>query len=162
MTVRTLNILIGSKNDLEKLGGMQYMEELLANLKEQLPEFKASVSILSCHRNNQQWNQYIAENSASVWIACAGLAAHLAGMTDATIYGLGRLEHVLAVGISNEDMQKHQAALLSVTQLPGNPVRWMGYDKEGLVNALSFVPQLLKQAAQERPERKAELDFIIV
>ncbi|MCC6476877.1 5-(carboxyamino)imidazole ribonucleotide mutase [bacterium] len=113
------------------------------------------LAILSAHRNPEQLHARlrVAENDGtSVVVACAGMAAHLAGACAAqtTLPVIG----VPASGSTLGGLD----ALLSTVQMPaGVPVATVAIGKAGARNAIILAAQII---ALKRPELKMKLrDF---
>jgi len=66
-----VSVIVGSKSDLEIA---KKAEDTLKELK-----IDFETKILSCHRNYKDLETYLATSGADVYIAIAGLAAHLPG-----------------------------------------------------------------------------------
>jgi len=80
------------------------------------------VKILSAHRTPKQLEEYVDSSNASVYIAIAGLAAHLPGFIASRT-----LKPVIGVPISAK--LGGMDALLSIAQMPpGVPVATVGVD----------------------------------
>ncbi|MEM0438631.1 MAG: 5-(carboxyamino)imidazole ribonucleotide mutase [Desulfurococcaceae archaeon] len=111
---RKVAVIIGSERD------RQHAERAAAVLKEYGIEYE--VIVLSAHRNPKELEKYIETSDASVFIAMAGLAAHLPGFiasrTQRPVIGVP-----LNVALGGLD------ALLSIVQMPrGVPVATVGID----------------------------------
>jgi len=114
MCKQKVAVIVGSKRDLP------VAEKALKVLEEHGVEYE--VRVLSAHRNPKELEEYIAESDASVFIAMAGLAAHLPGYiasrTDKPVIGVP-----LNVALGGLD------SLLSIVQMPrGVPVATVGID----------------------------------
>ena len=109
-----VSILVGSKSDLE------IAEKAELTLKELKIAFETK--ILSCHRNYKELEEYLASSEADVYIAIAGLSAHLPG------YIAARTEKPV-IGVPVNKALSGLAALLSIVQMPkGVPVACVGVD----------------------------------
>ncbi|MEM0065528.1 MAG: 5-(carboxyamino)imidazole ribonucleotide mutase [Sulfolobales archaeon] len=109
-----VSIVIGSERD------RQYAERAASILKEHGVDFE--VVILSAHRNPKELEKYVETSDADLFIAMAGLAAHLPGFiasrTQRPVIGVP-----LNVSLGGLD------ALLSIVQMPkGVPVATVGID----------------------------------
>jgi len=107
-------IIVGSQRDLP------FAERAANVLKEHGIEYE--VKVLSAHRNPKELEEYIKTTDADVFIAMAGLAAHLPGFiasrTEKPVIGVP-----LNVALGGLD------ALLSIVQMPrGVPVATVGID----------------------------------
>ena len=126
-------VLMGSDSD---LGTMQNTLDILKDLA---VEFE--VKITSAHRTPTDTHTYVREADArgcAVFIAAAGLAAHLAG----TVAGL-TLKPVIGVPINAGSLQGMDS-LLSTVQMPsGIPVATVAIGKTGAKNAAYLAAQIL-------------------
>jgi len=109
-----VSIVIGSERD------RQYAERAASILKEHGVDFE--VVVLSAHRNPKELEKYVETSDADLFIAVAGLAAHLPGFiasrTQRPVIGVP-----LNVSLGGLD------ALLSIVQMPkGVPVATVGID----------------------------------
>ena len=126
-------VLMGSESDLPT------MESTLAVLE----KFGVAreVKITSAHRNPVATHAYVKDadmRGCKVFIAAAGLAAHLAG----TIAGL-TIKPVIGVAMDAGPLNGIDA-LLSTVQMPGGvPVACMALGKAGAVNAGYLAVQIL-------------------
>lgn len=148
-------VILGSENDFDKLGGKYTVEEKLREFKDTIPGFSASVSVISCHRNPLTLQEFCRLNKAKLWIGVAGKAAALPGMIDSFLRAYDKPAHVVGVGISSNDMDDTKAAKLSITQLPGTPVQFMGYDEEGFDNALKFFKVMADVKVRENEAQRS-------
>lgn len=153
-------VVLGSENDFWKLGGKEKVEEKLKQLKENVLNFSASVSVISCHRNPLELLEFCKNNKAKLWIGVAGRANALPGMIDSFLRAYNKPAHVVGVGISSNDMDEYEAAELSVTQLPGAPVQFMGFDEEGFDNALKFFKVMTDVEVREVKRKDPQIDII--
>lgn len=132
-------ILMGSQSDLPV---MQGAADVLDNLG-----IRSEMKITSAHRTPAATQQYIADAEArgcQVFIAGAGLAAHLAGAVAAHT-----LKPVIGVPIDSGPMQGMDS-LLSTVQMPaGIPVATVAVGKTGAKNAGYLAGQIL---ALQNPE----------
>jgi 5-(carboxyamino)imidazole ribonucleotide mutase len=126
-------ILMGSKSDLEI---MQAGADILSSL-----EIPHEIRITSAHRtpaNTQSYIRDAEERGCEVFIAGAGLAAHLAGATAAHT-----LKPVIGVPIDAGPLQGMDS-LLSTVQMPaGIPVATVAIGKTGAKNAAFLAAQIL-------------------
>ena len=114
MCSRKAAIIVGSKRDLP------VVEKASKILKEYGIDHE--IRVISAHRNPKELEDYIASSDASVFIAMAGLAAHLPGFiasrTSKPVIGVP-----LNVALGGLD------SLLSIVQMPrGVPVAAVGID----------------------------------
>lgn len=126
-------VIMGSDSDLPV---MQATLDTLSSLG-----VKHEVKISSAHRTPKATHDYVCEaeeRGCMVFIAAAGLAAHLAG----TIAGL-TLRPVIGVPMDGGPLQGMDA-LLSTVQMPGGiPVGCMSIGKPGAKNAAYFAAQIV-------------------
>ncbi|MGA2783600.1 MAG: 5-(carboxyamino)imidazole ribonucleotide mutase [Candidatus Bathyarchaeia archaeon] len=114
MTNATVAIVIGSKSDLEIAERAQKTLDSLNVTHE--------TQILSAHRNSKELDAYIASSRAKIYIAIAGLAAHLPG------YIASRTTKPV-IGVPVNKALGGLDSLLSIVQMPrGVPVAAVGID----------------------------------
>jgi len=110
----TVAIIIGSKSDLE----------IAKKAEKTLDELGITYEthILSAHRDPQKLDDYIASSDAKLFIAIAGLAAHLPG------YIASRTSRPV-IGVPVNKALGGLDSLLSIAQMPrGVPVAVVGID----------------------------------
>lgn len=126
-------VLMGSDSDFQV---MQHTLEILARLG-----IEYEVKISSAHRTPDATHAYVKQADArgcAVFIAAAGLAAHLAG----TIAGL-TIKPVIGVPMDGGSLGGIDA-LLSTVQMPaGIPVACVAIGKTGARNAAYLAAQIL-------------------
>lgn len=126
-------ILMGSDSDLE---AMQAAIETLDKLG-----VAREVRVLSAHRTPDATHAFVKEADArgcAVFIAAAGMAAHLAGTVAALT-----LKPVIGVPLEAGPL-KGQDALLSTVQMPGGiPVACVAIGKAGARNAAYLAAQIM-------------------
>ncbi|MBT3624128.1 MAG: 5-(carboxyamino)imidazole ribonucleotide mutase [Gammaproteobacteria bacterium] len=126
-------ILMGSDSDLP------VMQSTVDVLKSFGIEYE--VRITSAHRTPEDTRSYVSDADArgcAVFIAAAGMAAHLAGAVSAHT-----LRPVIGVPIDAGPMQGFDA-LLSTVQMPGGiPVAGVAIGKAGAKNAAYLAVQIL-------------------
>ncbi len=126
-------ILMGSDSDLP------VMQATLGVLKTLTVSYE--VNILSAHRTPEDTKNYIVDaeaRGANVFIAAAGLAAHLAGAVAAQT-----VKPVIGVPMDGGPL-KGMDALLSTVQMPGGiPVATVAIGKAGAKNAGYLAAQIL-------------------
>ena len=114
-------------------------------------EIKYEIKITSAHRTPSITQQFISEAEArgcQVFIAGAGLAAHLAGATAAQT-----TKPVIGVPIDAGPLSGLDA-LLSTVQMPGGiPVATVAIGKAGAKNAAYLAAQILSLADPDLAER---------
>ena len=153
MTSTFVAILMGSDSDLPI---MQACSDLLDNFG-----IRYEVRITSAHRTPEDTRDYVRdaeERGCAVFIAAAGLAAHLAGAVAAQT-----VRPVIGVPIDSGPLQGIDA-LLSTVQMPGGiPVASVAIGKSGAKNAAYLATQILathddglKTALEEERARNAE------
>jgi 5-(carboxyamino)imidazole ribonucleotide mutase len=132
MTQAFVAVLMGSDSDLS------VMESAISTLRELGIRVEAKVT--SAHRTPVATHDYVkdAENrGCAVFIAAAGMAAHLAGAVAANT-----LKPVIGVPIANS--LEGLDALLSTVQMPGGiPVATVAIGKAGARNAAYLAAQML-------------------
>ena len=136
-------IVIGSDSDLP---AMQSTIDVLKKFNIPL-----EVKITSAHRTPQRTHEYIKDadqRGCGVFIAAAGLAAHLAG----TVAGL-TVKPVIGVPMDGGPLNG-QDALLSTVMMPGGiPVATVAIGKAGAKNAAYLAAQILALSDSELSER---------
>lgn len=139
-------VLMGSDSDLP------LMQATLDVLKKLGVPFE--VKITSAHRTPAATHAYVKdadERGCAVFIAAAGLAAHLAG----TVAGL-TLKPVIGVPIDAGPLQGMDS-LLSTVQMPGGiPVACVAIGKAGAKNAGYLACQIVALGDAELAQRLAE------
>ena len=121
-------IIVGSERDLE------FAEKAEKILRDH--GISTEIKVLSAHRNPVELEQYIRSTSAKIFIAMAGLAAHLPGFiasrTDKPVIGVPL--NVMLGGLDS---------LLSIVQMPkGVPVATVGVNNAE--NAAYLAIRILK------------------
>ncbi len=138
-------ILMGSKSDLE---AMEAGAEILRNFG-----VRYEIKISSAHRTPEATRQYVenaVERGCQVFIAGAGLAAHLAGAIAAHT-----TRPVIGVPMEGGPLKGFDA-LLSTVQMPaGVPVASVAIGKTGARNAGYLAAQILSLADSGLAERVA-------
>jgi 5-(carboxyamino)imidazole ribonucleotide mutase len=126
-------VLMGSDSDFQV---MQHTLEILDKL-----DIRYEVKITSAHRTPDATHAYVKQADArgcAVFIAAAGLAAHLAG----TVAGL-TIKPVIGVPMDGGSLGGIDA-LLSTVQMPaGIPVACVAIGKAGAKNAAYLAAQML-------------------
>lgn len=149
-------VLMGSDSDLPL---MQTTLDVLKSLK-----ISFEVKITSAHRTPATTHAYVKDaeqRGCAVFIAAAGMAAHLAG----TVAGL-TLKPVIGVPIDAGPLQGMDA-LLSTVQMPaGIPVACVAIGKAGAKNAAYLAAQILATSDADLAnrllaERAAQSDAVI-
>ncbi len=144
-------VVLGSESDLPVI------HDMLQALKDfDVPH---EVTVSSAHRSPERTYRYAAtleERGVQVIIACAGAAAHLAGVLAAHT-----ILPVIGVPIDSSPLHGFDA-LLSTSMMPaGVPVATMGIGKAGATNAAILAVQILARSdadlAQKIREYKKKL-----
>ena len=121
-------IIIGSDSDWK----------VMSKAAEVLKEFglDAEITVASAHRTPEKVRDFVKNSSAKVFIAAAGMAAHLAGVVASFT-----TKPVIGVPMSSEPFRGWDA-LLSTVQMPGGvPVATMAVN--GAKNAALFAVEIL-------------------
>ena len=134
-----VSIIMGSKSDYE----------IMKNCADTLESFhvKYELIISSAHRSPQRTKDYIKEaeeKGAKVFIAAAGMAAHLAGALSA-----GTTKPVIGVPMKGGAMDGMDAMLSTVQMPSGMPVATVALGKAGAVNSAYLAMQILAISDQE-------------
>ncbi|HEC1823506.1 TPA: 5-(carboxyamino)imidazole ribonucleotide mutase [Campylobacter jejuni] len=128
-----VSILMGSKSDYET------MKESAKTLESFGVKYELIIS--SAHRSPKRTKEYIAnaeEKGAKVFIAAAGMAAHLAGAVAAYT-----TKPVLGVPMPGSNLASMDS-LFSTVQMPsGIPVGTLAIGKAGAINAAYLAIQIL-------------------
>jgi len=131
--MKFVSIIMGSKSD------YAIMEECAKTLEKFGVPYELIIS--SAHRSPERTKKYISdaeEKGAQVFIAAAGMAAHLAGAVAA-----GTTKPVLGVPMESGPL-KGEDALLSTVMMPaGMPVGTLAIGKAGAVNAAYLAVQIM-------------------
>ena len=121
-------IIMGSDSD---WGVMKAAAETLKNFG-----VEVELTVASAHRSPQKVRDTVKNSSAQIFIAAAGMAAHLAGVVASLT-----TKPVIGVPISSEPF-KGLDSLLSTVQMPGGiPVATMAVN--GAKNAALFAVEIL-------------------
>ncbi len=131
--MKFVSIIMGSKSD------YAIMEECAKTLEKFGVPYELIIS--SAHRSPERTKKYINDaeaKGAQVFIAAAGMAAHLAGAVAA-----GTTKPVLGVPMESGPL-KGEDALLSTVMMPaGMPVGTLAIGKAGAVNAAYLAIQIM-------------------
>lgn len=142
MTHTFVAVLMGSDSDLPV---MQACLEILDKLA-----IKYEVKITSAHRTPQITHDYVQDadkRGCGVFIAAAGLAAHLAGAVAAVT-----IKPV--IGVPMNGALDGLDALLSTVQMPGGiPVATVAIGKHGAKNSAYLAAQILATADKDLQTR---------
>ena len=143
--MKFISIIMGSKSDYE------IMKECAETLKKFGVPYELIIS--SAHRSPDRTKKYISEaekKGAQVFIAAAGMAAHLAGAVAATT-----TKPVIGVPMKDGAMDGMDAMLSTVQMPSGMPVATVALGKAGAVNAAYLAIQIM---ALDDDELKTKLD----
>ena len=131
--MKFVSIIIGSKSDYE------VMKECAETLKKFGVPYELIIS--SAHRSAERTKTYLKqaeEKGAQVFIAAAGMAAHLAGAVAAAT-----TKPVVGVPLASGEL-RGQDALLSTVMMPaGMPVGTVAIGKAGATNAAYMAIQIM-------------------
>ncbi|EAJ6150147.1 TPA: 5-(carboxyamino)imidazole ribonucleotide mutase [Campylobacter lari subsp. concheus] len=131
--MKFVSILMGSKSDYD------VVKEALEILEKF--DVKYEILITSAHRSPQRTQEYIKnaeEKGAKVFIAAAGMAAHLAGAVAAHT-----TKPVLGIPMPGSNLASMDS-LFSTVQMPsGIPVATVAIGKAGAINAAYLAVQIL-------------------
>jgi 5-(carboxyamino)imidazole ribonucleotide mutase len=146
MTKPFVAIMMGSDSDLET---MQSTVETLDKF-----HIAREVRVLSAHRTPDATHAFVKDADARgcvVFIAAAGMAAHLAGTVAALT-----LKPVIGVPMASGPLQGEDA-LLSTVQMPGGiPVASVAIGKAGAKNAAYLAAQIIALSDKEMSQRLAD------
>jgi phosphoribosylaminoimidazole carboxylase PurE protein len=139
-------IVLGSDSDYPVI---QDMIRILGDF--QIPY---EITVSSAHRSPDRTHRYavtLEDRGVQVVIACAGAAAHLAG-----VLASHTILPVIGVPIDSSPL-KGMDALLSTSMMPaGVPVATMGIGKAGASNAAVLAAQILARSDAEMANRLKE------
>ena len=140
-------MLTGSPSDLSVvLKGRDVLDSL---------DIPSDVRVLSAHRTPHETAAYIEAAEArgvEVFIACAGMAAHLAGVVAAHT-----TRPVIGVPIDSSALQGLDALLATVQMPPGMPVATVAIGAGGAKNAAYLAAQIIALDDAELAERLAQV-----
>ena len=143
MSKKFVSVLMGSDSDLSTV------QSTLDTLSALAIPFE--VKITSAHRTPDDTRRYVRdaeERGCTVFVAAAGLAAHLAGTVAAHT-----LKPVIGIPMDAGPLNGHDA-LLSTVQMPGGiPVACVAIGKAGAKNAAYLSAQILAIGDDELAER---------
>ena len=143
MSNKFISVLMGSDSDLSTV------QTTLDTLNALAIPFE--VKITSAHRTPDDTRRYVfdaEERGCAVFVAAAGLAAHLAGTVAALT-----LKPVIGIPMDAGPLNGHDA-LLSTVQMPGGiPVACVAIGKAGAKNAAYLSAQILAIGDPELTER---------
>jgi 5-(carboxyamino)imidazole ribonucleotide mutase len=137
--MKFVSIIIGSKSDYD------VMKESAETLKKFGVPYELIIS--SAHRSPERTKTYIKtaeEKGAQVFIAAAGMAAHLAGAVAAAT-----TKPVIGVPLASGELRGEDALLSTVMMPAGMPVGTVAIGKAGAVNAAYMAIQILALSDDE-------------
>lgn len=146
-TAPDVAILMGSKSDWPV---MKAAAEMLREF-----EISCTARVLSAHRTPEETARFVREQDAAgtkVFIAAAGMAAHLAGAVAAQT-----TRPVLGVPLAASELGGLDALLSTVQMPPGMPVATLAIGKAGALNAALLAVAILSIT---RPELKGKLEAL--
>ena len=131
--MKFVSIVIGSKSDYE----------VMKNCSETLKKFGVPYELIisSAHRSPERTKIYMKEaeaKGAQVFIAAAGMAAHLAGALASST-----TKPVLGVPMASGELRGEDALLSTVMMPAGMPVGTVAIGKAGAVNAAYLAIQIM-------------------
>ena len=150
-----VGILTGSPSDLNVVRKAQEVLEQLG--------VECEIKVLSAHRTPERVQAYVAEapsRGIEVFIACAGLAAHLAGAVAA-----GTMLPVIGLPLASGPLNGFDALLATVQMPPGTPVATVGVDnaKNAAYMAARILalhdPKLREALESDREEQRKRYDL---
>ena len=141
-----VSIIMGSKSDYE----------IMKNCSQTLEMFnvKYEMIISSAHRSPARTKKYIKEaeeKGAKVFIAAAGMAAHLAGALAA-----GTTKPIIGVPMKGGAMDGMDAMLSTVQMPSGMPVATVALGKAGATNSAYLAMQILAITDKELAAKLVE------
>jgi 5-(carboxyamino)imidazole ribonucleotide mutase len=144
VAMKFVSIIIGSKSDYE----------VMKECGDTLEKFGVPYEIIisSAHRSPNRTKSYIIEaeaKGAQVFIAAAGMAAHLAGAVAAMT-----TKPVLGVPMASGELRGEDALLSTVMMPAGMPVGTLAIGNAGAVNAAYLAVQIM---ALQNDELKIKL-----
>ncbi len=143
--MKFVSIVMGSKSDYD------VMKECAKTLEKFGVPYELIIS--SAHRSPERTKNYIKDaekKGAQVFIAAAGMAAHLAGAVAAAT-----TRPVLGVPMESGPLRGEDALLSTVMMPSGMPVGTLAIGKAGAVNAAYMAVQIM---ALEDDELRVKLD----
>lgn len=146
MSKAKVAVVLGSDSDYPVIEGMlKLLDEF---------EIPHEVTVSSAHRSPDRTHRYAAtveERGFQVVIACAGAAAHLAG-----VLASHTILPVIGVPIDSSPMQGLDALLATAMMPSGIPVATMGIGRSGASNAAVLAAQILARSDPEMAKRLKE------
>jgi 5-(carboxyamino)imidazole ribonucleotide mutase len=138
-TMKFVSIIMGSKSDFD----------VMKSCSDTLEEFGVQYELIisSAHRSPERTKEYIATaeaKGAQVFIAAAGMAAHLAGVLASKT-----IRPIIGVPMKGGAMDGMDAMLSTVQMPSGMPVATVALGKAGAVNAAYLAMQILALENEE-------------
>ena len=143
MSENFVAILMGSDSDLPTV---QPAVDILKQL-----QIRVEVKVHSAHRTPEETQSYVRnadQRGCAVFIAAAGMAAHLAGAVAAHT-----LKPVIGIPVDTGPLQGLDALLSTVQMPPGIPVACTAIGKAGAKNAGYLAAQMLSLSDPELAQR---------
>ena len=131
--MKFVSIIIGSKSD------YAVMKECATTLEKFGVAYELLIS--SAHRSPERTKTYIAQaeaKGAQVFIAAAGMAAHLAGALAGTT-----IKPVIGVPMASGELRGEDALLSTVMMPAGMPVATVAIGKAGAINSAYLAIQIM-------------------
>jgi 5-(carboxyamino)imidazole ribonucleotide mutase len=131
--MKFVSIVIGSKSDYD------VMKECANTLKKFGVPYEMIIS--SAHRSPERTKTYIKEaeaKGAQVFIAAAGMAAHLAGALAAST-----IRPIIGVPMASGELRGEDALLSTVMMPAGMPVGTVAIGKAGAINSAYLAIQVM-------------------
>jgi 5-(carboxyamino)imidazole ribonucleotide mutase len=137
--MKFVSIIMGSKSDFD----------VMKSCSDTLEEFGVQYELIisSAHRSPERTKEYIATaeaKGAQVFIAAAGMAAHLAGVLASKT-----IRPIIGVPMKGGAMDGMDAMLSTVQMPSGMPVATVALGKAGAVNAAYLAMQILALENEE-------------
>lgn len=137
--MKFVSIIMGSKSDFD----------VMKSCADTLEEFGVQYELIisSAHRSPERTKEYIAKaeaKGAQVFIAAAGMAAHLAGVLASKT-----IRPIIGVPMKGGAMDGMDAMLSTVQMPSGMPVATVALGKAGAVNAAYLAMQILALENEE-------------
>lgn len=137
--MKFVSIIMGSKSDFD----------VMKSCSDTLEEFGVPYELIisSAHRSPERTKEYIATaeaKGAQVFIAAAGMAAHLAGVLASKT-----IRPIIGVPMKGGAMDGMDAMLSTVQMPSGMPVATVALGKAGAVNAAYLAMQILALENEE-------------
>lgn len=121
---KKIAVILGSRSDLPT-----YYEAMRTGSNwhwmdgiDEMPQLP--IHIVSCHRNPEELRQFVQKwcDGLDAVIAAGGMAFALPGVLDTHLHAAGKNIPVIGVALGTPGTEEFQAAQLSISMLPGQPV----------------------------------------